>query len=225
MRSEKSIIPSEYQQVEYLEAQKQQYFWSDVEIQDGLTVDAIQSFNARDTYLIGGYASANQASRTSFNGYYSGRIQGGYPSGYYLAGSGLSGNNEAVYHVVTTHKDGNRTIYVDDSLINQATGSTGISSTGEKCAVFGQRKMEAPGTEAVTYPYSGRVYSLKVYKEDTLLADYIPCYRKSDNKPGMYDLVLNKFYYSESGTDFITGPIKIKGDKNNDLLCSEKINQ
>ena len=208
MRSAKSIIPSEYQHVEYIEAQKRQYFWSDVEIQDGLTVDAVQTFNASDTYLFGGYASANQASRTSFNGFYNGRIQGGYPSGYYLAGSGLSGNNNAVYHVVTTHKDGNRTIYVDDSLFNQATGSTGISSSGTKCAVFAQHKMEAPGTEEVTYLYSGRVYSLKVYKDDTLLADYIPCYRKSDSKPGMYDLVLNKFYHSESGTDFILGPIK-----------------
>ena len=36
--------------------------------------------------------------------------------------------------------------------------------------------------------------------------EFIPAKRLSDNKIGMYDLVSDTFYYSETGTDFVAGP-------------------
>lgn len=36
-------------------------------------------------------------------------------------------------------------------------------------------------------------YSLKIYNASTLLFDGVPCYRKSDNIIGMYDMVSNVF--------------------------------
>lgn len=39
-----------------------------------------------------------------------------------------------------------------------------------------------------------------------LVAEYVPCYRKSDNVPGLYDTVSETFIPSASGSDFVAGP-------------------
>lgn len=39
-----------------------------------------------------------------------------------------------------------------------------------------------------------------------LVAEYVPCYRKSDNVPGLYDTVSETFIPSTSGSDFVAGP-------------------
>lgn len=39
-----------------------------------------------------------------------------------------------------------------------------------------------------------RLYSLKIYNSNTLIRNYIPCYRNSDFENGLYDTVNNVFY-------------------------------
>lgn len=48
-----------------------------------------------------------------------------------------------------------------------------------------------------------RMYKLKIYDGETLIRDYVPCYRESDNTPGLYDRVNNKFI-----TNLGTGELK-----------------
>ena len=50
----------------------------------------------------------------------------------------------------------------------------------------------------------GAYYYVKVFnRNDELMTDLIPCYRKSDNEPGMYDTVTGTFY-TNSGTGSFT---------------------
>ena len=49
-------------------------------------------------------------------------------------------------------------------------------------------------------------YYVKIYKGGEMVRDFIPCYRKSDNECGLYDLVTNEFYYSAGSGSFIAGP-------------------
>jgi hypothetical protein len=42
-------------------------------------------------------------------------------------------------------------------------------------------------------------YGTKITLNSILVRNYIPCYRKSDNKPGLYDLV-NGVFYTNAGT-------------------------
>ena len=44
-----------------------------------------------------------------------------------------------------------------------------------------------------------KLYNFKIYDGDTLIRNFIPCYRNSDTEVGLYDLVDNKFY-TNSGT-------------------------
>jgi hypothetical protein len=50
-----------------------------------------------------------------------------------------------------------------------------------------------------------KLYSCKLYKDWTLVRDFIPCYRKSDNVIWMYDLVNDQFYTNSWTGTFIKG--------------------
>ena len=61
-----------------------------------------------------------------------------------------------------------------------------------------------PNTECFV---KAKLYSSQIYDNNNLVRNFIPCKRKSDNKPGLYDLVEGKFYTNQgSGEDFIAGP-------------------
>ena len=44
-----------------------------------------------------------------------------------------------------------------------------------------------------TFMMNGKLFYAKIYADDVLLFDGIPCYRKSDNTPGIYDTVNDSF--------------------------------
>lgn len=48
-----------------------------------------------------------------------------------------------------------------------------------------------------------RIYYCKMYVQDVLVRDFIPCYRNSDNEVGIYDLV-NDTFYTNNGTGTFT---------------------
>ena len=58
-------------------------------------------------------------------------------------------------------------------------------------------------------PYStgfkGKIFYTKLYDEDVLIRDLVPCYRKADDKPGMYDLVNDVFYVNAGTGEFSVG--------------------
>lgn len=51
-----------------------------------------------------------------------------------------------------------------------------------------------------------KLYGIKIYNASSMLiGNFIPCYRKSDNVIGMYDLVGNKFYTNQGSGAFTKG--------------------
>lgn len=53
--------------------------------------------------------------------------------------------------------------------------------------------------------FSGKIYYSKLYNNNILVFDGVPCYRKSDNEIGMYDLVSNTFFTNAGTGSFIAG--------------------
>lgn len=45
-----------------------------------------------------------------------------------------------------------------------------------------------------------------IYKSNAKVRDFIPCYRKSDSEPGMYDLVTKQLFINQGTGKFIVGP-------------------
>lgn len=58
---------------------------------------------------------------------------------------------------------------------------------------------------SVLRPFVGRIYSVKIYDDEDIVRDYIPCTAQS-GKVGLYDLVGKRFYRSKGTEDFIAGP-------------------
>ena len=53
------------------------------------------------------------------------------------------------------------------------------------------------------YNTSGKFYSLKIYDNETLVRDFVPAMRKSDNVLGLYDKVEGKFYTNQGTGTFL----------------------
>lgn len=58
---------------------------------------------------------------------------------------------------------------------------------------------------------NGKIYAIQVSDTTvlnigTITLNFVPCYRKSDNKAGFYELVNRDFYPSEGASDYIAGP-------------------
>lgn len=53
------------------------------------------------------------------------------------------------------------------------------------------------------YPIVSKLYLFKIYDNDVLVRNYIPVYRKTDTKSGLYDLVNNEFKISQGSGDFV----------------------
>ena len=82
--------------------------------------------------------------------------------------------------------------------------------------LFGLRN----GTQVDSRKFSGKIWSFRLWENNILVRDFIPCYRKTDNVIGMYDLVENKFYTNGGDGAFIKGndvPESV-GDKTKNLF-------
>lgn len=62
-------------------------------------------------------------------------------------------------------------------------------------------------TNNSTSRYVGKLYYCKVYDNSTLVRNFIPCYRNSDNEVGLYDLVNNAFYTNQGTGAFTYGSV------------------
>ena len=54
-------------------------------------------------------------------------------------------------------------------------------------------------------PYP-KLYRLTLYENNIIVHNYIPCYRKSDNEVGLYDIITNTFLTKSGTGSFVAGP-------------------
>lgn len=103
---------------------------------------------------------------------------------------------------------------------NGANSWEGVSD-GETEYLFANR-----GTQSAQYLLIGRIYYAKFYDNNgDLVRNFIPCYRKSDDKPGMYDTVNNVFYTNEGTREFEVGEdIDVLNRKTEKILNEKTIN-
>lgn len=66
-----------------------------------------------------------------------------------------------------------------------------------------------------------RLYYCKIWDDSMLVRDFIPCYRKSDTKPGMYDLVSETFFTNIGTGEFLYGaPITVSAGYNAEIQAN-----
>ena len=194
-------IPSSYQEIEYIKNSGTQYINTGVLPTDNTKVEAnfaITDLTANRNYVVGTYKGASNKvySRIQFS--YSETSFWGWGKQYT---TGIQNCNTDKHYLELTKNS----FILDDS--NVYTPTDHDFSTSAYIYLFCVNNNGVPNTISDGV----KIYDLKIYDGTTLVRDFIPCYRKSDSKPGLYDLcgsicsLTGTPFYINAGTgDFIT---------------------
>lgn len=205
-----TILPNEYQQVEYIESNGTQYIdtgiipdenygfyvdiYFDVNIDTNSPSIKILGSSLRNNGAWGGvtlssYGSTSGGQMTWFS-------KSGQLINPYLA-SKTRMQCYFVNDIYSTSLD-NSTTSIPKSVYDNICGSIYLF------AIHSEEGVYFNTTSCL------KIYEYKTYNNSDVVQDFIPCYRKSDNEIGMYDTVNNKFYTNQG-----TGTFK-KGNDEND---------
>lgn len=122
----------------------------------------------------------------------------------------FAGNTESLGSVSTTAN----TIYDVDITVNNGTssgtfGGTNITGSYRTSIITNLPiylfTINYSGSAHPNGSISGRIYLCRIYDNDTLVRDFVPCYRKADNIAGLYDLVNGVFYGNAGSGAFAVG--------------------
>ena len=194
-----SILPSGYQEVEYIKSTGTQYIDTGVSALDKAydnansiihySMDIDFQFdewqNAKATNIIAGFGS----STGNWIGYNNdvGNIAMGTTEGTYFTDNNPTARHSYHYAYDSDGKTG-RFVRDDNAYITRE--NTVGSSNTRNLWLF-----SAYGT----FWSIAKIYSCVVYKDSVKVRELYPCYRTSDNEIGMYDIV-NDVFYTNSGT-------------------------
>lgn len=200
------VLPNEYQEVEYLESTGTQYIITNYHPQtDWTAVDWIFAFTANqdgDQMLWGARSATNgkkvwQCEKYAGRSWYVACGSVSYRGVLNAYGGGLNAYG-GLNQIYTGHVD-NTTF-----IIAGGSASPTQTNTGENESAMGIFCWNKNGT--AEYKNNGlRIYSLTFKENNIVSANFIPCYRKSDNEPGMYDLVSDTFYTNSGTGTFLKG--------------------
>lgn len=188
-----NLLPSAYQRVEYLESTGTQYIDTRMQGTEKIKVEltakcigeqsAINIFGARpvplgatDAFIIVIFQS-NGKIGFFFNG---------------LSISAIPYDNE--FH---DYELGNGIYKIDG--VSYGNAKVGTFNTYFNMSLFGCKDNILPNLKPQI------IKKCTIYENNILIRDYIPCYRKADNKAGLYDLVNGEFYTNQGTGEFILG--------------------
>lgn len=191
-------IPQEYEEVEYIQSTGTQYIDSGYQIKSEKIKIA---FKAYIPFLNGLSLFGSNDSNYDLVPYHSTNYN---PTSFLH----WVGSSQSVFEVVYDNFI-NEVEYVLDNGIIQCTvnGKTtnsmyeGSIISNQKFYIFGKNEGEVSKERGQGY----RLYSFKLYDNDILVRDYLPCYRKSDGEIGLYDKVSGELYVNSGSGEFLKG--------------------
>jgi len=186
MRVRTSRVPIGYRELEYIESTGTQY------------IDSGVSYNANNVYVCKFIVLNLQYPQSNYSGIMGqdGKIQIAYErNGSWQTGAGSGGSVNINTMYIGKVDCATQKLYIND--VHVATRSS-QRDTSTKIGILGYD----------SYRSYARVYSASISNSGTLVRNFIPCERISDNKPGLYDTVNNVFYTNSGTGEFVKGPYK-----------------
>ena len=203
-------LPSDYKEVEYIESTGSQTI--DTGVKFDMSVDACEVVNQSTVLDQNGMILASaDAYATNYFWYY-----------HYMISSHLAlyvhegGQQHLVGSVPTDlekHKMEyhNKSYYIDGQLVGTSTDNLVETDANLFISSWGDN-----------YFYQGKIFSCKIWKgvSKVLTRDFVPCVRRLDNKPGLYDLVTGTFFTTNGESDYFPGR-EVNRNSNTNSLYSE----
>lgn len=194
--SKQGKLPVEYQEVEYIESTGTQYIDTGIKLnQDSKIITEIQltndgsqpnaMFGSRTSSTENNFecvssSSSNVGIRIDFQSYETNRLTTEF-------------NNEKNYIVIS------KTLMQIGERTKRQISYTDFE-TPSNCYIFYVSGKNIYGQKAQM-----RLYNFKIYQNDVLIKDFIPCYKKINNEIGLYDLVSNTFFTNAGTGEFLKG--------------------
>lgn len=189
---EEPLLPSGYTQVEYIQSEGAQYIDTGFKPnQDTRVVGDMQfmSNTSDKESALFGYRVATNSQQYNF---------------YQYNGTMRSPYNNSVGYTTTLSTD---KISIDKNKnVTSVNGvvTSNVSYASFQCGgnmyLFG---LNLNGSLSATQG-SRRIYTCKIYDDDVLVRDFIPC-KNSDGVIGMYDIVNSQFYQNSGSGEFVAG--------------------
>lgn len=191
------ILPSGYQQVEYIEGTGTQFidsrltlsvnnyaieidFWLQSKIysgSDGFIFGCYGGSDARLNYVIKLNSGGNKQ-----------KLQAGLGQGLTMFSGTADTSNRHTYKVDMK----NLKVYYDNASISKTSSgsySRGTNASAKIGIMCGGNSTGGWYSDCT----KGKLYNCKIWQNDELIRDYYPCYRKTDNEPGLYDIITDTF--------------------------------
>lgn len=207
-------LPKEYQEVEFIESTGSQYIDTGYHFEteeSKIITDLMVTSNPSSQTLFGSEEYYNSSRARYFSDILHGQ-NGGFSA---YVGTGSIGNVSIGMNLkrnieLTTNNDKLLTIKIDGELklsntysgtiLTYANAYNGASNKGN-IFIFSNHADASVGASQIIGGM--KLYSFMMYDNDILVRNFIPCYRKSDSKPGMYDLSNNVFYTNAGSGEFL----------------------
>lgn len=187
-----SQLPTEYQEVEYIQSSGTQY------IDTGYIVNASDTISWEFTAMIP--SQSESEAYMGANGYLQFHVTSSGVGVSTLNASGLGAKK-------TFRIDFSNSVtqlYIDNTLVETKNWSGSYNGTSVKLGIF-KLGDAGNGWHTTTSPVSCTLYEYAINIGGNEVSRCVPCYRKADNVAGLYDLVNNVFYTNAGSGVFAVG--------------------
>ncbi len=193
----KSLLPKEYQQVEYIESTGTQYINTGV----NATLEDMEIFIKFKNSIIDNtfknlFGIATPIGRYGCLFFYNGKI---YAANNYNNTNNIGAiiyEKNKISECILSLNDGIGTLNVDGASV---TASYVTTNLGLPYQIFNTQQ------SVTTNMCKVKLYRCIISKNNVIVRDFIPCYRKSDNVVGLYDIVNDTFYTNIGTGEFLKG--------------------
>ena len=185
-----SQLPTEYQEVEYIQSSGTQY------IDTGYIVNASDTISWEFTAMIPSQSEVFMGA----NGYLQFHVTSSGVGVSTLNASGLG--SKKTFRIDFSNSV--TQLYIDNTLVETKNWSGSYNGTNVKLGIFKLGDADN-GWHTTTSPVSCTLYEYAINIGENEVSRCVPCYRKADNVAGLYDLVNNVFYTNAGSGVFAVG--------------------
>ena len=190
-----AILPNGYIQVDYIESSGTQY------IDTGVNADINLDINISLANTSGITFGAIYDNNGSYTRYHTSINNTRYS--FFVLQNGTLSTIEVDTDIKHNFyiKANDRSVIVDN--VEYTLPTTSLTDTELNLWLFARNS----NSSRLMTKSSFKLYDCKMYYNNVLVRDFIPCYRNSDNEVGLYDLVNDVFYTNQGTGNFIYGSV------------------
>ena len=214
--SEVEYFPNTYQTVEYLLSSGSEYINTNIafDFEKSLRIvgEVINPDLSARKVIIGSYNNANSGisyslelggTSSSYNGYLRNFLQKDTSKNNIYSNEAVPEDtlinydtfyDEANHSITTTYKYNNTTKTYSDSVMEE----TGVATNTLRFFLDYR-----PNVSVIAAPV--KIGKTVIYQDGIMVGCFVPVYRKSDSKPGLYNTVDNQFYTNSGTGEFVVG--------------------